>query len=246
VVTHPQTLHAMAGIWSVRAARARLVTLAQARAREIADTRLVATDGLQAWRPSLGRAGGVHADPVGGAGIAAGSRPAPVNEHQQLLTRDAATLEWLADALHTPLGADPLARLLSATPRPSAAVRFLPWLVEIDTRARTAAGMPPDRSPLPDAPPCPACGRLTLAARTAAPDSRHWTVVCTPDCLCHGAACPEVATCRRCKPGPADVPVRDGGCPCGMTVRARDVAHIWPTSAPIVADATRTHVRSPL
>jgi hypothetical protein len=244
---HPNTLHAAAAAWSLHAARTRLPALADARAAAIAaelvDAELVyAADGLQAWRPTVGRSRGVHGDPVGGAGLAAAAgRPAPVNMYQRLLDSTTATLTWLADRLRTPPGPDPLDRLAAAARHPAVAAELCPWLVDLDGRIRQALRLPPDRWPLPGPPECPACGGRTLTAQTSAPDSRDWTVICAGDCVCHGASCATVTTCRRCRPGRADVPIRDGGCPCGMTVRARGVRHIWPSTSPVVVDALRAH-----
>lgn len=207
-MTHPHHLHATAAAWSLHAALARLAQLADDEARAITAERLAPADGLQAWRPVIGRSFGSHADPAGSAALTRLADEPPINPSAELAERAMGTLAWLADQLHTPIGSDPLARLQAAIPtlQPGTAATLCRWMAEADARIRTTLGLDPDEILLTGAA-CPSCGIRQLHLQTAAPTAEH-TVVCAAGCRCVGTSCT-----------------------CGMAIRIEGVAHIWNRSS---------------
>jgi hypothetical protein len=210
-MTHPHLLHATAAAWSLHRSREQLAHAAERAAADIAAQAMEPADGLQGWRPMVGRGGGGHGDPASGAALA-GLAPPRINRPALLASRTTETLTWLANQLGAPDAYDPLLRLDRLDLTPATAATLCRWYADLDGRIRQALGMGPDRMALPGVD-CPACQVRQLYVQTAAPVDAQ-TVICSAGCLCIG-----------------------GDCPCGMPVRAVGVAHIWPRDAVVGAVA---------
>jgi hypothetical protein len=214
-VTHPNQLHALAALWSLRAARRVLDQVAADEARQIMLEVLQAADGLRSPLYSGGRGTGGHGDPVAGAALGS-TGPVRANRYAQLAERTTGTLTWLAGQLAGDLGRghpDPAALLtqLVSSLQPVTAANLDRWAGDLDQRIRTALALHPDQWPLLGNPDCPACHVRQLYAQTSAPITREWTVICRAGCICTGP-----------------------GCTCGMPMLAAGVRHVWGRTSALV------------
>lgn len=221
-VTDPHQLHALAALWSVHRAWTELRHARRAAASAAAEDDDRGT--LQAWRPGVGRRGAPAGDQLAGAALGSATT-ATAGHYQQLAERvrlDIAQTVWLAasELGHTPAGATMVEQLAGSIPQ--LGVRtcrdITSWLTGTDRAIRRALDLPPDLRRLPGNPACPVCTVRMLRVQASADDTAQWTVVCTVPCRCSGE-----------------------GCPCGMPVRVRGVAHIWDSQSDLVTAAlTRT------
>lgn len=239
-MTHPQQLHAVAALWSLRAASRYLDAHREAAAytaatptpspvRQRSLRALGAFDTLlRQERAERAAAAAAGLKPSAGlrAPISPGLLDAAANVAQA--TADARTLlghVHRTQPLHGPWPAapDPWGRLaldLVDAP-PGVAAELTRLLDAADRHARTLCQVGPDWLPLATGPRCPTCGERRLRLQASAPEWRWRTVTCTnPACLCTGPG----------QPGAGDA------CPCTMPERAVGVRHIWwETDAPTAA-----------
>ncbi|PZF98244.1 hypothetical protein [Micromonospora deserti] len=216
-MTHPHQLHATRAAWSLAAARTHLN---QAVTREQADRRaearvIAAASAIQAWRPNPGPTSrGGHGDPASRAAVNHLEPEVRDGRLARLAASTTATLTWLAGALRLPDG-EHLTALTTALPtlRPTTAGHLWRWLDEADQRIRDTLHLDPDGTGVPGIR-CPRCARRQLTAHTTGPRPT-WTVTCTPACLCAGP-----------------------DCPCGTTIRALDVPHVWGPDHPLTTRLT--------
>lgn len=213
---HPHQLHALAALWSLRAARRHLAQAAADEARAITAEALEPADGLRSPLYAAGRGTGGHGDPSARAALDATEPTTRANRWADLAANTTTTLDWLAHNVAGRLAQDhpdPAALLtqLAGGLRSSTAATITLWARELDDRIRTALSLHHDLWPLPGNPPCPACHVRQLYAQTSAPYTGDWTVICGARCLC---------------PGP--------GCPCGMDLPTAGVAHIWGRGSALV------------
>ncbi|BCJ64131.1 hypothetical protein [Polymorphospora rubra] len=194
---HPHQLAAAAWAWHLGHALAHLEQLAAEAQRLDAHARLEyltrAPDGLQGWRPVIGRSGGGHGDPVGSTALLDGPAtrpPLPAAIRWTTLASNAhEMLRWLAARLGLPRGGAPLEALTAAIPamRSSTAAELAKWLRERDGIVRAKTGRPADWLGMPYGAPCPACAGRSL--RRALTDDRGGVVLCQELCVCAGAGC---------------------------------------------------------
>lgn len=196
-MTHPIRLHALAALWSLRAAGGHLAQAAYDEAHDIAAE---VNDGLRS--PQYGsRGSGGHSDPTASA-LLAGVRP---NRAAQMLARTTQTVSWLANRLEAPGSGNTYDRLLAVLPtlRLAAAVDLHHWLTEEDDKIRLRLDLAPDRQPQVGVA-CPSCAVRQMYVLTSAPSRIYWAVICDAGCTCQGE-----------------------GCTCGMPVKFMGVQHIW-------------------
>jgi hypothetical protein len=149
---HPNLIYLRAALRSLRAALSRLDDL---------DDEDGDRGTLRAWAPSDRRGGGGHA---GLADVVA--RPA----RRDLRAEVAGTMAWLfPHGLTDAEIENPSARTISA----------LPWIVELDTKVRTALRIGDGHEPMPGVE-CPACGQRTVS---------RWYGIMTCPCECGGRGC---------------------------------------------------------
>ncbi|MEU7609536.1 hypothetical protein [Micromonospora sp. NPDC049204] len=199
-MNHPSNLHAAANCWSLRRSWAALrdTNSAAATAGDF--------DGLRSPLYGVRHASGGHADPVPSLS-SSGSRYGRATD---IVRENVDQAYWLcASSLrHGALTTGPALAVIGkaiAGLNPSTAGEVARYLADADQAARRTLGVDSDYwGPLPGNPPCPGCGVRLLRARTSAPTSGDWPIVCAAGCLCSGMACP-----------------------CGMADRTPRVAHIW-------------------
>jgi hypothetical protein len=207
-MTHPHQLHALAALWSLRAARQRLTIAAAIEDRENALAALEPADGLRSQTYGSRGGSGGHGDPVAGAALTV-STSVRTNRAAALDRRILSTLSWLADSIAGQLGAhrpdpDVLLTQLVTGLSPATAAHLTRWVTEADQQIRKHLGLGQDLMPAPGNRPCPACQVRQLYVQTSAPIASEHTIVCRAGCLCRG-----------------------DGCTCDMPVKVQGVAHIW-------------------
>lgn len=250
-MSHPHQLHAIAALWSLRAARYHLAAYREAavirrpqlgpptsRRRTLAQLR-AHDELLRAERADIAAA--VDTRPVGGspAPIAPGLIDLEVEVAAALtgatdlvayVHRGHPVLHWSPDwravlvdvfRIHRDPRWTYLSVALPATP-PGIAAEVAALLEHADARVRAVCGLGPDHT-RPAAPvDCPACQERRLRIQSSAPTRGRWTVVCTNGrCRCLGVGDPTAGD----------------GCPCRMPVRVAGVRHIWDATSPLAAAA---------
>ena len=200
---HPNTLWAASNCWSLRRSWA-----------DLRDSNTAPDDDagtIRSWRPGTGGGhGSGHGDPLGDAVTASVSRGSSLTRVADTIREDVDSARWIATSALRNTGM-PIGPALVVLTRvipdldPAVAGEVARYLDHADKAARRALRIGNDHWALPTNPKCPACGTRMLRARRSNPDSGAWPVICTAGCQCTGNTCG-----------------------CGMTVRVRRAAHIWP------------------
>lgn len=216
---NPYVLSAISACWSLRRAWAALVITDNSTAS--------AVDGLKAWAPARGRAGGGPGDGIAGVILTragAGSRYDRLADTVRLDVEQALWLLKSALPDKVALYAAPFDQITEWLPQadPDTARDVGRYLNHADQAVRRALRMVPDWRTVPNNPPCGACGDRLLRVQASAPDPRHWTITCTGTCQCLGEECG-----------------------CGMDFRERGLPHVWANSSALnLAGLARRRVRA--
>jgi len=198
-MTHPHVLHALIAAHHLAQARTRLSQAIDWEIRLQAQDRLAltASANIQAWRPTIGRASGGHADPTGDAIRSTTLAPVEPGHLRRFQAHVDRRLDWITHGLS-------LRKVTALLPRlgPAGAERLTGWLAGLDAEIRAELELGPAREELLAGAACPACSTRLLHAQALVPGR---PVVCRwVGCRCAGE-----------------------GCPCGMTAPVAGLVHVW-------------------
>ncbi|MGC4891070.1 hypothetical protein [Micromonospora sp. DT227] len=213
---HPSNLWAAANCWSLRRA------WAAARDTNTGDD---TRDGIRSPIWGNRTSAGGHGDPIGDTVTADVDHHAHTARTIDEVRANVDQAWWLLASAtrNTPMPTGPalavISRLVPAAD-PNTADEVAGYLDRADRALRRTLRLGDDHWPIPGNPPCPGCGVRMLRARTSAPDSSAWPVICAAGCVCLGDTCG-----------------------CGMDIRVKRTVHIWPAAwARNTLDLTATEV----